>query len=83
MLARALHLARTGTAIGIGVVVSGSNCDLERLLEAAAAFGGDAQRIAVRVDPEGAGGVRASHGVRVLEVPSLDQLPRLAAWVAA
>ena len=81
---RALHLARRpGTSIGVGVVVSGSTCDLERLLEATAAFGGDAQRIAVRVSPEGEGGVRASHGVRVLEIAQLDQLPRLAAWVVA
>jgi hypothetical protein len=82
VLARALQLSRTGSAIGIGVVVSGSTCDLERLLEAASAFGGDAQRIAVRVEPRGAGGVRTSHGVKVLELSHLDQLPRLAAWVA-
>jgi hypothetical protein len=83
VLARAQHLARTGSAIGIGVVVSGSTCDLERLLEAASAFGGEAQRIAVRVEPTGAGGVRASHGVKVLALSHLEQLPRLAAWVTA
>jgi hypothetical protein len=82
VLARAGHLSRLGTAIGIGVVVSGSTCDLERLLQAASAFGGDAQRIAVRVAPR-AGGVRASHGVKVLELSELEQLPRLAAWVVA
>ena len=60
--------ARTGSAIGVGVVVSGSTCDLERLLEATAAFGGDAQRIAVRVDPGVRAAVRGPHGVRVLEV---------------
>jgi uncharacterized protein (DUF58 family) len=82
VLARATHLARTGTAIGIGVVVSGSTCDLERLLEAASAFGAEAHRIAVRVDPSGRGGVRDVHGVRVLEIGRLDQLPELAAWAA-
>jgi uncharacterized protein (DUF58 family) len=82
VLARATHLARTGTAIGIGVVVSGSTCDLERLLEAASAFGAEAHRIAVRVDPAGQGGVRDVHGVRVLEIGRLDQLPELAAWAA-
>jgi len=81
--ARAVHLARrSGTSTGVGVVVSGSTIDLERLLEASSAFGGDARRIAVRINPEGDGSVRATHGVRVLEVAQLDQLPRLAAWVA-
>jgi hypothetical protein len=83
VLARATHLARTGTAIGIGVVVSGSACDLERLLEAASAFGAEAHRIAVRVDPDGQGGVRDVHGVRVLEISRLEQLPELAAWASA
>ena len=83
VLARASHLARTGTAIGIGVVVSGSACDLEKLLEASSAFGAEAHRIAVRVDPQGQGGVRDVHGVRVLEISSLEQLPELAAWAAA
>ena len=82
VLARATHLARTGTAIGIGVVVSGSTCDLERLLEAASAFGGEAHRIAVRVDPGARGGVRDAHGVRVLEIKGLEQLPGLAELAA-
>jgi uncharacterized protein (DUF58 family) len=82
VLARASHLARTGTAIGIGVVVSGSTCDLERLLEAASVFGEGAQRIAVRVDPGKDGSVRATHGVRVIDLGRLEHLPRLAAWVA-
>lgn len=83
VLARATHLARTGSAIGIGVVVSGSTGDLERLLEAGAAFGGDARRIAVRVDPTSPGGVRSSHGVRLLEIAQVEDLPRLALWVAS
>ncbi len=82
VLARAMHLARTGTAIGIGVVVTGSSCDVDRLLEAAAAFGEEAHRLAVRVDPQSQGGVRDAHGVRVLEIRRLDQLPELAEWAA-
>jgi hypothetical protein len=81
VVGRAVHLSRTGTAIGIGVVVTGSAGDLERLVQAATSFGGSAQRIAVRVDPRAAGGVRVSHGVRVLELAHLEQLPRLAAWL--
>ncbi|MCW2760997.1 MAG: hypothetical protein JWR85_1198 [Marmoricola sp.] len=79
---RTRHLARTGTSIGVGVVVSGSTCDLESLLEATTTFGGYAQRTAVRVDPAGEGGVLDSHGVRVLELTRLEQLPLLAAWTA-
>ncbi|MCW2847576.1 MAG: hypothetical protein JWR90_1550 [Marmoricola sp.] len=80
---RARELSRRGSAVGVGVVVSGSTCDLERLLEASTAFGGDAQRITVRVDPASRGGVRRTHGVHVLEIAELEQLPRLAAWVSA
>ncbi|MBV9832243.1 MAG: hypothetical protein JOZ82_11680, partial [Marmoricola sp.] len=80
---RTTQLARSGTAIGVGVVLSGSRVELERLVEAAAAFGGAAQRIAVRVDPRGATGIRTAQGVRVLELRQLDELPRLVARVTA
>ena len=79
---RAAQVARTTSAIGVGVVLSGSRGDLDQLLEASSTFGGDAQRIAVRIDPAGESSVRSSHGVRVLEVTRLEELPRLSAWVA-
>ena len=82
VLGRTTQLARSGTAIGVGVVLSGSRVDLERLVEAASCFGGAAQRIAVRVDPHAVIGLRTTHGVRVLEIRELDELPRLAARAA-
>jgi hypothetical protein len=82
VLGRTTQLARSGTAIGVGVVLSGSRVDLERLVEAASSFGGAAQRIAVRVDPQGVIGLRTTHGVRLIDIRRLDELPRLAARVA-
>ena len=78
----AARLATSNTSVGMGIVVSGSTGDLERLLEATTAFGGDASRIAVRVDPAADGVVRTAQGVRVLEIGRLDQLPRLTSWAA-
>lgn len=81
--ARVRDLARRASAVGAGIVVAGSSCDLELLMEAAAAFGGDAQRLVVRVRPDAEPSVGRTHGVHVVELDTLDRLPRLAAWVRA
>ena len=80
---RSRQMSRRGPAIGVGVVLSGSTCDLERLLEASTTFGGDAQRITVGWTPASRAPYAPCTGYACWRSPSLEHLPRLAAWVSA